>query len=437
MADLLIADGAVRTAQGWLSPGYIVIQDGKIQAVAVGQASEALRGSASRVLNASGKAVLPGLTNGHTHFSQTLMRGLAAGRPLMRWLKELIWPLQAAMSVEEMQLAAQLGLVENLKCGVTTVIDHHKVCTTREHTRAVIEAAGEVGINCVIARLWADLGVNAEDADAVVGEMEEWYRSTKEKANPTSGAYLRFASGPGTPWRCSDETILRMHDLAVKNGSFTHIHAAETKDDIEMSLEKHGETSIRWLDNLGVLGPNSQVVHSVWVDDEEIELFAERNALVVHCPVSNAVLGSGIAPIPQMVEKGVRLRLGTDGPASNDTQDIFETIKMALSLARVHSLDAAVLPPAFLLSTAADGKNIQVGAPADLTVVNLEHERAVPVHDYDSALVLCCHGTDVDTVIVGGKILMEGRKVFSVDETVLLQECSQAIRSLRKRAGIE
>jgi 5-methylthioadenosine/S-adenosylhomocysteine deaminase len=436
-ADILVYDGVVKTAREWLTPGYVTIQAGKIQTVSAGRPDEELLTKTPHVIRANGKAVLPGLVNGHTHVSQTFMRGLSAGRPLMRWLKELIWPIQAAMSAEEMHLAALLGFVENLRCGVTTVVEHHKVTTTKNHTRAVIDAAGQVGINAVIARLWSDQGTNAEDAGAILEDLQEWFTVTKDKSRPASGSYLRFASGPATPWRCSGAMIQKTHSLALKNGSFSHIHVAETRDEIQISLNTVGETPVRWLDSLGILGPASQIVHAVWVDEEEIDLLAERKALVVHCPVSNAVIGSGIAPIPAMVEKKVNLRLGTDGPASNDTQDLFETTKMALSLARAHFLDASVLQPSFLLSIAAGGQIIVPGAPADLILVNLLHERAVPVQDYDSALVLCTHGTDVDTVIASGQILMEGRRLIDIDEESLLQECSQAVKSLRKRAGLD
>ncbi|NPV77778.1 MAG: amidohydrolase [Anaerolineae bacterium] len=435
--DILIYDGAVRTEQGWLSPGYVAIQDGRIQTVAAGRPDEELLKSARQVIRAEGKALIPGLTNGHTHFSQTFMRGLAAGRPLLRWLKELIWPLQSAMSVEEMRLAALLGLVENLKCGCTSVVQHHKVTTTRDHTGVVMEAAKQVGINCVIARLWSDKGVNSEDATAILDEMEEWFALTRDSADLPSRPFLHFASGPATPWRCSADCLQKTHDLAVKNGSFTHIHVAETRDEIQMSLDEYGLTPIRWLDTLGILGPQSQIVHAVWVDEGEIELLARRGALVVHCPVSNAVMGSGIAPIPAMLDQGVTLRLGSDGPASNDTQDLFETTKMALSLARAHLVDASVLQPAQLLSIAVGGQDIIPGSVADLILVNLAHERAMPVHDLDSALVLCSHGSDVDTVIVRGNILMKDRRLLHIDEEALLKECIQAVILLRKRAGLD
>lgn len=435
--DILIYDGAVKTPQGWLNPGYITVKDGKICDVSAGQPDDELKNNAHHVIRADGKAVIPGLTNGHTHVSQTFMRGLSAGRPLMRWLKELIWPLQGAMSAEEMHLAALLGFVENLRSGVTTVVEHHKVTTTRAHTTAVIDAANQVGINCVIARLWSDLGANAENPDAILDEMTEWYSLTKDQARPSSGPFLRFANGPATPWRCSIETLLRTHDLALKNGSFTHIHAAETRDEIKISLDMVKETPIRWLDSIGILGPASQIVHAVWVDEEEIELLAERKALVVHCPVSNAVIGSGIAPVPAMVKKNVNLRLASDGPASNDSQDMFEVVKMAFSLARAHFIDEPALEPSYLLSIASEGRAIKPGAPADLITVNLEHTRAVPVQDFDSALVLCTHGSDVDTVIAAGQLLMQDSRLLNIDEISLLKECSSAVKLLRKKANLD
>lgn len=435
MVDILVYDGWVRSGREWLNPGYLTIQDGRIKTISAGQPGQACLENAHRKIRANGRAVLPGLTNGHTHFSQTFMRGLSAGRPLLRWLKELIWPLQAAMSVEDIRLAALLGLVENLRCGVTEVVDHQKITASREHTRVVAEAVRQIGLNCLIARSWSDRGVYAEVPQSILDELQAWY--ALERDFQGEQASLRFASGPLATWRCTAETLQKTHELAVQNGSITHIHAAETQDELQISLDENGKSPIRWLDSIGLLGPDTQVVHAVWIDEEEIEILAGRGATVVHCPVSNAVLGAGVAPAARMAERKIHLRLGTDGPASNDTQDLFETIKIALSLARAHFLDSSALQPEYLLTAATDGRLLEPGAAADVILVNLEHERAVPVNDVDSALVLCTHGSDVETVIVGGKILMQDRKLLVIDEEALYKECNTALVSLRKRAGLE
>jgi 5-methylthioadenosine/S-adenosylhomocysteine deaminase len=169
------------------------------------------------------------------------------------------------------------------------------------------------------------------------------------------------------------------------------------------------------------------------VEAPEIAQLAARQAAVVHCPVSNAVLGSGRAPLAALRQGGVRLRLGTDGPASNDTQDLFETVKFALGLARGTTLHAGSPTPADVLGMASAGHALYPGAPADIVLVNLNHPRALPVHDPVSALALCTHGSDVDTVLVDGKIVVQAQCVLGVDEPALLEACRAAALDLRQR----
>ncbi|MDZ4160011.1 MAG: amidohydrolase family protein, partial [Anaerolineaceae bacterium] len=195
MADILIENGRMLTTGGWSESGYLTLQAGKIAALGSGPASIETRCSAKQVISAEGMAVLPGLTNAHTHLSQTFMRGLSAGRPLIRWLKELIWPLQSAMSLEELQLAALLGMVENLRSGATQVVDHQKITKSPECSQAVCAAAQQSGLHLTLARAWADKGTNAESPQAILNELESLYEGYAN--SPT----VQIASGPLTPWR--------------------------------------------------------------------------------------------------------------------------------------------------------------------------------------------------------------------------------------------
>jgi len=430
-SSLLIHNGNIYQQQNWLTPGYLLIEGDTIQSVHAGKPSTEDIQRAGQVINANGMAVIPGLVNGHSHFSQSFMRGLAGGRSLLQWLKELIWPLQSSFSSEEMHLVAQLGLAENLRGGVTYVVDHHKITRSREHTLAVKKAAEEIGMRCTIARAWSDRGNNPEDGQAILDEMESWYQLQKP------GGLVNFASGPLTPWRCTAETMQKTHAQAIQYGGFTHIHVSETHEEVQMTLEETSLRPVTWLDQLGILDEHSHIVHAVWVEDEEIDLLKERNALVVHCPVSNAILGSGIAPVGKMLQRGVRMRLGTDGSASNDTQDCIENTKMAICLARAGYQDAANLTNEQALNMSFSGKTIAAGEKADLALVNLDTLRSAPVHDLTSAMTLSAHAEDVDTVLVDGKILMQSGRLLTIDEENLIKECNSAIRILKKRAGID
>ncbi len=431
MGSILIHSGAVLAAKGWLEPGYVWIEEEQIVDVASGEPATQLEARADEVIDAKGCAVMPGLVNAHTHLSQTFMRGLAEGRGLLPWLKQLVWPLQGAMTAGDMRLAATLGLVENLRGGVTQLVDHHKVTATNEHTDAVCEAAVDSGLRVTIARAWTDKGTNAEPVEAIMADLERLFRQWQGDAR------LSIASGPLALWRCSAETLLRSHELAQRYASFTHFHVAENQDELQISLQETGLSPLSWLHDIGVLDKDTQVVHAVYVSEAELDLLAERGAPVIHCPVSNAVLGSGIAPLAQMLRRAIPVRLGTDGPASNDTQDVWETMKTALQFARASTFDATVLPPAAALGLVMGAAALRPDAPADLIVVNLNHARAVPVHNVTSALALSTHGSDVRTVLVGGKVLMCDSVVLGLDEDALFTECRQAIVGLRRRAGID
>jgi 5-methylthioadenosine/S-adenosylhomocysteine deaminase len=426
----LIRDGAVLTEAGWVQPGYVGIAGETITALGKGAPPETLVAQADTVIDAQHRAVLPGLINGHTHFSQTFMRGLAGGRPLLPWLRELIWPLQRALTPEDMRLAALLGLVENLRCGATCVVDHHKVTMSPAHTDAVCQAADKVGLRLTLARAWSDQGKDAETPDVILADLERLFETWAGHDR------VRVASGPLALWRCSEQTLRRTHALAHRYDSITHTHVAETEDEVRMSLDAYGLRPLAWLDEIGVLDEHTQIVHAVWVDEEEIALLEESDATVVHCPVSNAVLGSGVAPVAALHAAGIPLRLGTDGPASNDTQDIFETLKAAIGFARATTRDATVLPPKAALRLATGGRTLTPGAPADVIVVNLDHARAMPVHDVDSALALSTHGSDVETVIVDGNLLMHEGRILVLDEANLLAACRAAVEHLAARAGL-
>jgi 5-methylthioadenosine/S-adenosylhomocysteine deaminase len=431
MSGVLIARGAVMSPDGWLEPGYVLVEDGLISAVGSGEAPKRTASAAEKVIDAHHCAVLPGLLNAHTHLSQTFMRGLAGGRPLLTWLRELIWPLQGVISPHELGLAALLGLVENLRCGTTTVVNHHKVIASPAHTDAVCQAAEQIGLNFTLARSWSDRGTNAEHPDQIVWDLERLFERWSEPKSP-----VQIANGPIALWRCSEDMLRKTRALAQRNHSFTHFHVSETQDEVEMCLRETGKRPIEWLSVIDVLGPDTQVVHAVWVEPDEIQILVEAGAPVIHCPVSNAVLGSGIAPVAAMLRQGVSLKFGTDGPASNDTQDLWETLKMAVSFARAQTQDPTILPPKDALRIATGGRFLKPGGVADLIVVDLNHPRAVPVQDVDSALALCVNGGDVRDVMLGGQLVLKDRRLLILDESALLDECRVAIRSIRRRAGL-
>ena len=431
MVELLIHQGVLLTADGWQDPGYLAIQDGKIHSIGAGSPPDEIQKTAEEIISARNQVIMPGLVNGHTHLSQIYMRGQAAGRGLLEWLSEVIWPIQKIISPDDIYLAAKLALAENIRSGVTNVVDHHKITGTIEHTHRVMQAAEEAGVNFRLARAWSDIGKNPEDAEKILAELKNLFEDWNDHPR------LAVDSGPLALWRCSEKTLVKAHRLAQEYGRKTHFHVSETEDEVKMSLESYGVRPVEWLNQISVLDEDTELVHGVWLDKNEIELAAEAGASLVHCPVSNAVLGSGIAPIPDLLAAGINLRLGTDGSASNDTQDVWETAKFALCLARISVQDPTLLPPDQLLSLAAGGRILEANAPADVILVDLDHVRLSPVQDPASALMLAGRGDDVRTVIAAGEILMKDRQLLTLNETDLLEECHIRIKDIRKRAGLE
>ncbi|MGD9376172.1 MAG: amidohydrolase [Anaerolineae bacterium] len=446
MTTLLIQDGFIVTmdgAQTIHAPGWVWVDGAQVGAVGAGSPPPDRVAQAERVIDATNMAVLPGLINGHTHLSQTFVRGLADDKPLIAWLKQIMWPVQAAITPQDMRLASLLGLVENLRCGVTTVVQHHKITHSMAHVDATAEAAEAMGLRMLLARGWVDLGDAGESPEAIVEAMSQ----LRDRWQGAADGRITLGFGPLAPWRCSDETMRRTVSLARRWGMPTHLHVAEAQDEIDMLQQRTGLRHVEWLHALDALGPDVHLVHGVWLDDHELDLVAASGAVVIHCPVSNMYLASGIPAVCQMLARGIPVALGTDGPGSQNSQDMLESLKVAALLAKVSTCDAnAVLPLDLLrMATVAGARllrredlgRIAPGTRADLTVVDLNNARSMPVHRPESALVYNASGPDVHTVLVDGRILLDAGRVTVLDEAALLEDCRIAARNLLRRAGVE
>jgi 5-methylthioadenosine/S-adenosylhomocysteine deaminase len=269
----------------------------------------------------------------------------------------------------------------------------------------------------------------------------------RERWHGAADGRITVGFGPLAPWRCSDDTMRRTVALARRWGLPTHLHVAETQDEIDMLYQRSGLRHVEWLHALDALGPDVHLVHGVWLDDHELDLIAASNAVVIHCPVSNMYLASGVPAVCQMLARGIPVALGSDGPGSQNSQDMLESLKIAALLAKVSTCDAnAVLPLDVLRMATADGARlfdredigrIVPGARADLTVVDLNNARSMPVHRPESAVVYNASGADVHTVLVEGRILLEAGQVTILDETALLEECRRAAQDLLRRANVK
>ena len=449
MSTTLIENGTVVTLNDTnqiLSPGYVLIEADRITAVGQGQPPDNLRQRAGTALDASLMAVMPGMVNAHTHLFQTFIRGLADDKPLLDWLAAAIWPVAKALTEPEAYLAAMVGMVENIRSGCTSVNDHHYVHTEPGNDDGIFRAAEESGIRFMMARGWADMNYHEafmESESYIIKEMARLREAWHGKHNNR----LRLQFGPLIPWGCSDRTMRRTFELAKEWGMGTHIHVAESEAEVRLDLDTRGKRHVEWMDSLGVLDSSVQLVHSVWLNDAELEMIARRGAIVVHCPVANMYLASGVARIPEMLQKGITVALGTDGPGSNNSQDMLETLKITALLHKVNTLNAMILLPEDVLRMVCRGGaeafglpdqigSLEVGKKADVVLVDLNTPFAMPVHRVPSALVYNINAREVDTVIVNGEILMRHKEILFVDEDALLCEARQACAKLFKRAGV-
>lgn len=449
MGTMLIENGAVITvddARHVYNPGYILLEGDRIAALGAGGAPAEVRARAGETIDATRMAVLPGLINSHTHLFQTFIRGLADDKPLLDWLKAAIWPVAQALNEEEAYLAAMVGFVENLRGGATGVIDHQYVHTEPGNDDAVFRAAEESGVRFLNARGWTDMNYHPsfmEPPDRILAEMARLHAAWHGRAN----GRLRLEFGPLIPWGCSDATMRRALDQARAWGLGTQIHVAESRAEIEMVLAERGLRHIEWLDTLGGLGPDVQLVHAVWLSDHELDLIQASGSVVVHCPVSNMYLASGVARVPEMHRRGIPVALATDGPGSNNNQDMLEVLKTTCLLHKVSSLDAMILLPEDALWMACRGGAAALGQPdligsletgkkADLVLVDLDTPLAMPVHKPVSALVYNLSARDVDTVIVDGRLLMRHKRILFVDEAALLAQAREKCGRLFRRAGV-
>lgn len=446
---ILVENGCVVTVddiQTLLDPGWVLIDGDTIVDVGDGSAPAAARRQATDVIDADGCAVMPGMVNSHTHLFQTFFRGLGDDKRLLDWLRDYIWPGAENLTARDLELAASVGMVENLRSGVTSVLDHQYVHADPASDDAACGAAERIGIRYYLARGWADRNY-PERLQETAAETMERGATLAARWHGAANGRIRIEHAPLIPWGCSDDAMRSVGAESAAWGGGLHTHCAETREELTMSLDERGMRHVPWLASVGALGPDTQLAHSVWLDDEELQLIAASGASVAHCPVSNMYLASGVARIPEMLALGIPVGLASDGPGSNNRQDLFEAMKVAVLLQKVHTLDPMILQPEDALRMACRGGAqafgmrdmigmIEPGRKADVVVVDLRSVFVAPVHRVISALVFNATPRDVRDVIVDGRVVIRNRDVVTLDEQQLLVEARDAARNLFRRAGI-
>jgi 5-methylthioadenosine/S-adenosylhomocysteine deaminase len=385
-------------------------------------------------LDASGGLVIPGLVNAHTHVAMTLLRGYADDKPLDRWLREDIWPVEAELTPEDVRVGAELGLVEMIRSGTTAFSEMYF------HVGAIADAVEKAGLRAVLGHTGITVGKNEEAAHEDMQRSLDIARELDGRAEGRIGTTFQAHS-----LTTVGESFLRKYvPEAREAGVSIHVHANETAGEVDPIVEEQGVRPLEYADDIGLLGPDAFLAHCVYVDESEINLLAETGTGVAHCPASNMKLASGMAPIQEMVDAGVRVGLGTDGAASNNDLDMFDEMRDAAMVGKLAADDASAMPAGTVLEAATaggadllgiDAGRIETGANADLAVVDLDRPHLTPAHDLVSHLVYAARGSDVRHTLCDGEVLMRDREVLTLDEGAVIERATEHARDLIKRTA--
>ena len=386
------------------------------------------------VIDCKRKVLIPGLINTHTHLAMSLFRGYADDLELREWLEKKIWPLEARLIGEMCYHGALLGGLEMTRTGTTCFVDMYF------HMEDVARAVSEAGLRAILSPGMIDKPDKA-------GTEQERQTTLKflDYVHKLHNPLINFAVGPHAPYTCGPETLLWARDIAEKEDTLVNIHIAETRGE-QAQFEKDGKGRVaEYLDKIGFLDNRVLAAHGVWLTKNEVRLFGKKGVRVAHCPVSNMKLASGgTAPVPEMLDAGVPVGLGTDGPASNNSLDMFDTMKMT---ALVHKnsrwdstimtaqqvLDLATIGGARCIGREKDLGSIEVGKRADLVLLDLRDPNMIPIHQKEtvvSDLVYSANGQNVDTTIVEGKPLMVNRRFTALDPEKIGEEVRSSVARL-------
>jgi 5-methylthioadenosine/S-adenosylhomocysteine deaminase len=390
------------------------------------------------VVAGSARLAVPGLVNSHTHSPENLLRGISSGAPLERWLIEAF--AGRHFGPRELELAALLGAAEMLGSGVTAVVDHVMPGAANSvAVDAVVRAYVRSGLRVALAPMLEDRDLLREAAasadpaaardlpppmlstDTALALLEESFA----RWDGAGDGRIHVLAGPSSLMWASDRLLERCAELAADRGRSIHMHAAETWLQERLAAERFGESTVQALDRRGLLGPRTSLAHCVWIEDRDLALVAERGAVVVHNPVSNLRLGSGVAPVARMLAEGVTVAVGTDGAASNDSQDLPEALKLAALLAnRSDAVPAVAEDELLAMATSAGARvggwddgvgRLAPGGPADLALLDLDSPAFAVLNDAQRQWILAGGARAARTVFVAGRVVFDDGASTAID----------------------
>jgi 5-methylthioadenosine/S-adenosylhomocysteine deaminase len=432
--DLIVAHGAIVTMDATrrvLDDSAIAVQGDTIVAIDSTAKIEAMYGS-GKVIDAHGALVLPGLINAHTHMSMSLFRGLADDLALDDWLNKYIFPAESRFVTRDfVTWSTRLSLLEMLRGGTTTVADMYYF------EEQVAEAAKAAGMRGVLGE--TVIGFPSPDSKTPAAELAYTASFLKHwKGDPL----ITPAVAPHSIYTCSEELLKQATALARENQAPLLIHLAEAPFEMEKSRKEHGLTPVQYLARIGLLGPNVLGAHCIWLDQADIRTLAHFGVGCSYNPSSNMKTAAGLMPAVELLAAGVPVGLATDGPASNNTQDMFEEMDLAAKEQKFARMDpkALVAQQVVEMATITGARalhlerqigSLEVGKKADLIVVDTSAPHATPMYNVYSAIVYSLKSSDVRSTIVGGKVLMEDRRMLTLDEPAILAKAAEYAAQIR------
>ncbi len=377
--------------------------------------------------------VMPGLINTHTHAAMIAFRGLADDLPLFDWLQNYIWPAEGKFVTRDfIRRAIPVAIAEMISTGTTLFADMYFF---QQDAAEVVKSAGMRGV--LAEGIIAFPTPTADSWEKQLEYNEEFIK------NWLGDELIKPSLGPHAPYTTTPEILTKVKEVAEKYGVPIQIHVAETEREVQEVKEKFGKTPVRYLDSIGFLSSSVVSAHSVWLDDEEIGIYVEKGVGIASCPQSNAKLASGIAPHKKYIEKGAKLALGTDGDASNNSLDMFQEMKFMALVCKVNTLDPTscpateVLKSATLRGAAALGYNdlgdIKEGFLADIITLKINEPHSIPVYNPISHIVYAAKGTDVNDVVINGKLVYRNRNFLTLD----IEKAEKEFKDLVNRIKLE
>jgi 5-methylthioadenosine/S-adenosylhomocysteine deaminase len=420
-------------SQNSIFEGDVLIQEGRISRIGSKPTG------AEETIDGRGRFLLPGFVQTHVHLCQTLFRGAADDLALIDWLKKRIWPLEAAHTAESLYASARLAIAELIRGGTTCALTMETV----HHTEAALTAVEESGFRAIVGKCMMDRGEGVPEAlsertedsiDESLALIEKWHGRDDGR--------IRCCFAPRFAVSCTRELLEGVARLSRERGVIVHSHASENTEEIAMVERDTGRRNVEYLNDVGLAAPHVVLAHCIWLSDDELEILRATGTHVAHCPSSNLKLGSGFARVPDMIERGISVSLGADGAPCNNRLDMFTEMRTA-ALVQKALRGPRTLPALDVLRMATGGGakalgldieigSIEAGKRADLMLLDLDRLHTSPHPDPVSAIVYSASATDVETVIIDGRVVMRDGQLLTLDEREVLRSATEHAERLEE-----